>query len=71
MPKCPDGRIAARVLADSGAPTPADIEWADGIVFGTPTRFGNTSAELKTFTESLGGLWFQGKRNERATGGLG
>jgi NAD(P)H dehydrogenase (quinone) len=45
------------------APTPDDVEWADAIVFGTPTRFGNCSAELKAFIDSLGGLWFQGKLN--------
>jgi hypothetical protein len=28
-----------RMLAEYGAPTPADVEWADGIIFGTPTRF--------------------------------
>ena len=38
-----------------------DLEWADGIVFGTPTRFGNVSAQLKGFIDTLGGLWFQGK----------
>ena len=43
------------------APTAADAEWADGIVFGTPTRFGNISSELKAYVDSLGGLWFQGK----------
>jgi len=52
-----------RMLAEYGAPTAADAEWADGIIFGTPTRFGNTSAELKAFIDSLGGLWFQGKLN--------
>jgi NAD(P)H dehydrogenase (quinone) len=55
-----------RMLAEYGAPTPADVEWADGIIFGTPTRFGNTSAELKAFIDSLGGLWFQGKLNGKA-----
>ena len=25
----------------------ADLEWADGIAFGTPTRFGNVAAQLK------------------------
>jgi NAD(P)H dehydrogenase (quinone) len=55
-----------RMLAEYGAPTHADVEWADGIVFGTPTRFGNTSAELKAFIDSLGGLWFQGKLNGKA-----
>jgi NAD(P)H dehydrogenase (quinone) len=57
-----------RMLADYGAPAAADAEWADGIIFGTPTRFGNTSAELKAFIDSLGGLWFQGKLNGKAAG---
>jgi NAD(P)H dehydrogenase (quinone) len=45
------------------APTAADAEWADAIIFGTPTRFGNAAAELKAYIDSLGGLWFQGKLN--------
>jgi NAD(P)H dehydrogenase (quinone) len=57
-----------RMLAEYGAPTHDDVEWADGIIFGTPTRFGNTSAELKAFIDSLGGLWFQGKLNGKAAG---
>jgi NAD(P)H dehydrogenase (quinone) len=57
-----------RMLAEYGAPTHADAEWADGIIFGTPTRFGNASAELKAFIDSLGGLWFQGKLNGKAAG---
>jgi multimeric flavodoxin WrbA len=61
-----------RMLAEYGAPTPADVEWADGIIFGTPTRFGNTSAELKAFIDSLGALWFQGgtARWKRDDGGV-
>jgi NAD(P)H dehydrogenase (quinone) len=54
---------AARMNAAYEAPTADDAEWADAIVFGTPTRFGNASAELKAFIDSLGGLWFQGKLN--------
>jgi NAD(P)H dehydrogenase (quinone) len=38
-----------------------DLEWADAIVFGTPTRFGNVAAQLKQFMDTSGGLWFQGK----------
>src|SRR5215470_2491605 len=69
MAKVPgwEGR-SKRMLAEYGAPTPADAEWADGILFGTPTRFGNASAELKAFIDSLGGLWFQGKLNGKAAG---
>jgi NAD(P)H dehydrogenase (quinone) len=57
-----------RMIAEYGVPASADAEWADGIIFGTPTRFGNTSAELKAFIDSLGGLWFQGKLNGKAAG---
>jgi NAD(P)H dehydrogenase (quinone) len=59
---------AARMDALYPAPTPDDVEWADGVIFGTPTRFGNVSAELKAFIDSLGGLWFQGKLNGKAGG---
>lgn len=55
-----------RMLQEYGAPTPDDAEWADGILFGTPTRFGNSSAELKAFIDSLGGLWFRGALNGKA-----
>jgi NAD(P)H dehydrogenase (quinone) len=54
---------AERLNALYDAPTPADVEAADAVIFGTPTRFGIVSSELKTFMDSLGGLWFQGKMN--------
>ena len=39
----------------------ADLEWADGFAFGTPTRFGGPAAQLKQFVDTAGGLWFQRK----------
>jgi NAD(P)H dehydrogenase (quinone) len=45
-----------------------DLEWADAYVFGTPTRFGNVSAQLKQFIDQTGGLWFQGKLADKAVG---
>jgi NAD(P)H dehydrogenase (quinone) len=45
------------------APTADDAVWADAIIFGTPTRFGAVSSELKAYIDSLGGLWAQGKLN--------
>jgi NAD(P)H dehydrogenase (quinone) len=51
---------AKRMNALYEAPTEADAEWADGIVLGTPTRFGSMTAELKAYIDSLGGLWFKG-----------
>lgn len=38
-----------------------DLEWADAIIFGTPTRYGLPSAQLKQFIDSTGGLWATGK----------
>ncbi|GHO58043.1 NAD(P)H:quinone oxidoreductase [Ktedonobacter robiniae] len=41
--------------------TLADLEWADAIIFGTPTRFGLPAAQLKQFIDRTGKLWSQGK----------
>ncbi|HWQ34169.1 MAG TPA: NAD(P)H:quinone oxidoreductase type IV [Blastocatellia bacterium] len=41
--------------------TLADLEWADAIILGTPTRFGLPTAQLKQFLDQTGGLWAQGK----------
>ena len=57
---------ADRMNAAYEAPSEADAEWADAVVFGTPTRFGAVSSELKAYIDSLGGLWFQGKLNGKA-----
>jgi NAD(P)H dehydrogenase (quinone) len=54
---------AARMNALYEAPTSDDADWADAVVFGTPTRFGSVAAELKAYIDGLGGLWFQGKLN--------
>ncbi len=37
-----------------------DLEWADGIALGSPTRFGLPAAQLKQFLDQTGGLWFKG-----------
>jgi len=41
---------------------PAQLADADAVIFGTPTRFGNMSAQMRAFLDRTGGLW--------ATGGL-
>lgn len=46
---------------DLPAATGADIEWADAVIFGSPTRFSSPSGQFQTFIDGLGGLWFQGK----------
>jgi NAD(P)H dehydrogenase (quinone) len=37
-----------------------DLVWADAYAFGTPTRFGVPSAQLKQFIDQAGGLWQDG-----------
>jgi NAD(P)H dehydrogenase (quinone) len=54
------GRHRSRV-ADAPTAGLADLEWADGVAFGTPTRFGNVAAQLKQFIDQAGWLWQEGK----------
>ncbi|MBZ9645822.1 NAD(P)H:quinone oxidoreductase [Streptomyces sp. PSKA30] len=63
---------AAHAAASAGIPeaTPGDIEWADAVIFGTPTRFGNISSQLKQFIDTLGGLWAQGKLANKVYSGF-
>jgi len=46
---------------DIGVATPADLEWADAIIFSTPTRFGVMASQMKQFLDITGGIWAQGK----------
>src|SRR3546814_20558167 len=57
---------ARRMNAAYEAPTTADAEWADGIILGTPTRFGSVTSELKAWIDGLGGLWAKGALNGKA-----
>jgi NAD(P)H dehydrogenase (quinone) len=41
--------------------TPEQLADADAIIFGTPTRFGNMSAQMRNFLDQTGHLWMEGK----------
>jgi len=47
---------------DQDAPTagPEELDQYDAIIFGTPTRFGNMAAQMRTFLDQTGGLWARG-----------
>lgn len=49
-----------------GEAVPEDLEWADGFALGSPTRFGNVSAQLKQFIDQTGPLWMAGKLADKA-----
>jgi NAD(P)H dehydrogenase (quinone) len=38
-----------------------DLDWADAVLFGTPTRFGTPASQLKTFIDTTGPLWQRGR----------
>jgi len=38
-----------------------DLDWADGLIFSVPTRYGNMAAQMKQFIDTTGPLWGQGK----------
>jgi NAD(P)H dehydrogenase (quinone) len=37
-----------------------DLAWADALIFGTPTRYGLPTAQLKQFLDTTGPLWVKG-----------
>jgi NAD(P)H dehydrogenase (quinone) len=39
----------------------SDLEWAEGIILGSPDYFGTMSARMKRFIDKWGGLWVKGK----------
>jgi NAD(P)H dehydrogenase (quinone) len=53
---------APQPVPASGAPyaTLADLRETDGLLLGSPTRFGNMAAPLKYFLDGTGSLWLSG-----------
>ncbi len=43
-----------------------DLDWADGLIFSVPTRFGGMAAQMKQFLDTAGPLWGQGKLADKA-----
>ena len=52
----------AGMKTDQDAPVAAPHELADydAVIFGTPTRFGNMTGQMRTFLDQTGGLWAKG-----------
>ena len=52
----------AGVKLDQIAPiaTPDELGDYDAIIFGTPTRFGNMTSQMRNFLDQTGGLWMKG-----------
>lgn len=50
--------------------TADDIVWADAVLFGTPTRYGNVSSQLKQYLDTLGPQWAQGLLSDKVYAGF-
>jgi len=57
-------------IPDDGAPyaTLGDLKQCDGLVLGSPTRFGNMAAPLKYFLDSTGSQWLSGTLSGKPAG---
>ncbi|MGG7572253.1 NAD(P)H:quinone oxidoreductase [Streptomyces sirii] len=60
----------AAATADILEATHEDMLWADAVILGTPTRFGNVSSQLKQYLDTLGGLWQQGRLADKVYSGF-
>ncbi|PXF62957.1 NAD(P)H:quinone oxidoreductase [Kangiella spongicola] len=62
-PVSADHEATAEAIPSEGEPyvTLEDLEQCDGLVLGSPTRFGNMAAPLKYFLETTSSQWLSGK----------
>ncbi len=58
----PDVAKQIGIKLDQAAPvaTPQELSEYDAIIFGSPTRFGNMTAQMRNFLDQTGGLWAKG-----------
>jgi NAD(P)H dehydrogenase (quinone) len=47
-----------------------DVVWADAVLLGTPTRYGNVASQLKQFLDTLGPQWAQGLLADKVYAGF-
>ena len=62
----PAWRAHLEATADVPLATLDDLSWADAYAFGTPTRYGNVSSQLKQFLDTTASLWAAGQLSDKA-----
>jgi NAD(P)H dehydrogenase (quinone) len=62
------GRLVEEQQKDIPFCTLDDLEAADGIIFGTPTRYGNMTAQMKALFDATVGLWARGALEGKPAG---
>jgi NAD(P)H dehydrogenase (quinone) len=71
LPKVQGSPHAQDVLAqqkDIPLATIADLKDADGVIFGTPTRYGNMCAQMKQYVDQTIDLWLTGALEGKPAG---
>ncbi len=67
-----DGNEFARRVREQQKDTPVctidDLRQADGVIFGTPTRYGNMTAQMKQLIDSTAELWMNGEMEGKPAG---
>jgi NAD(P)H dehydrogenase (quinone) len=63
-----DMRRGREMQKDVPLVTADDFREADAVIFGTPTRFGNVSAQLKNQIDQLSDLWGKGELEGKPAG---
>lgn len=66
-PVSPDSEANLGSVPDSGCPyvTKADLTECDGLILGSPTRFGNMAAPLKYFLDTTSAEWLSGALQDK------
>jgi NAD(P)H dehydrogenase (quinone) len=69
-PVAPSTSVAEPPVPGDGPPYAelADLVESDGLLLGSPTRFGNMAAPLKHFLDSTSELWLAGKLVDKPAG---
>jgi NAD(P)H dehydrogenase (quinone) len=69
-PVSPDTEATAPAVPGDGPPYASinDLRDCDGLVMGSPTRFGNMAAPLKYFLDGTGALWLNGGLDRKPAG---
>jgi len=60
MPEDAARKAGAKLDQEAPIATIDELPGYDAIIFGTPTRFGNMTSQMRNFLDQTGGLWFRG-----------
>lgn len=59
-------KSGVKLEQDAPFVTVDELPQYDGIIFGSPTRYGNACAQIRNFIDQTGGLWLKGRLEGKA-----